>query len=84
MTIKNNKGTEEETTDQGKRRTVQTQAQTRGKAGECAGGDGQVKQMLLGIDLHKETAVVTMQPGESPAQPAQRLSTRALVGWVEK
>jgi hypothetical protein len=43
-----------------------------------------VKQVLLGIDLHKETAVVTMQPRESPAQPAQRLSTRALVGWVEK
>jgi hypothetical protein len=81
MTIKNNKRTEEETTDQGKRRTVHAQAQTRGKAGECAGGDGQVKQMLLGIDLHKGTAVVTMQPGGEPGAARAEVVDQG-AGWL--
>jgi hypothetical protein len=54
MITRNNKGTEEETTDQGKRRTVQAQAQaqaqTARKAGERAEAEGQVKQVLLGIE----------------------------------
>jgi transposase len=48
----------------------------------CGGADARVKEVLLGIDLHKLNAVVTVQLGGSPAQPAQRIATAALAGWV--
>lgn len=41
-----------------------------------------VKMIRLGIDLHKLWAVVSVQLGDSPVQPAQRIATDRFTAWV--
>jgi Transposase and inactivated derivatives len=43
-----------------------------------------VKVIRLGIDLHKKNAVIAVQLGESPPQPAQRVASERVGWWVGK
>jgi transposase len=85
MINKPNKITKTEITTAAKAAVVETKGGAETSACRApAVPAGQIKRLIMGVDLHKRFCVVTVQLSGSAPQPAQTIATARMVAWVKQ